>query len=35
MFKMDKIKVEISGITPLLIHNGRLANPLDTVYKKR
>jgi hypothetical protein len=26
--------VEIEGITPLLIHNGRTANPLDELTKK-
>ena len=30
----DKIKVSITGVTPLIIHNGRTANPLDPYAKK-
>lgn len=29
MFNLDKIYVSIKGVTPLIIHNGRLGNPLD------
>jgi hypothetical protein len=31
---VDKIKVNITGVTPLLLHNGRTANPLDPYCKK-
>ena len=31
---MKTIKVEIKGMTPLLLHNPRLANPLDPESKK-
>ena len=32
--QIDKMEVEIVGVTPLLLHNGRTANPLD-IYSKR
>jgi len=32
--ELDLMKVEITGITPLLLHNGRTANPLDPYSKK-
>lgn len=31
---VDTMKVEIVGITPMIIHNGRGANPLDPYAKK-
>lgn len=31
---IDTIKTEIVGITPMIIHNGRTANPLDPYSKK-
>ena len=31
---MKTIKVRIEGMTPLLLHNPRLANPLDPESKK-
>lgn len=34
MSQVDKMQVSIQGITPLLLHNGQTANPLN-VYAKR
>lgn len=34
MYNEWKIKVHISGVTPMLIHNGRTASPLDFYSKK-
>lgn len=31
---IDTMSVEISGITPMILHNGRTANPLDSYAKK-
>lgn len=31
---VDTIQAEIMGLTPLLLHNGRTANPLDAYAKK-
>lgn len=31
---METIKVRITGLSPILMHNGRLANPLDEASKK-
>lgn len=30
----DSIKFRIQGVTPTIVHNGRLANPLDPIVKK-
>lgn len=32
--KMEQMTIEVEGVTPLLIHNGRTSNPLDP-YSKR
>lgn len=34
MLEIDKIQVKIVGVTPLLIHNGQCANPLNPHSKK-
>ena len=34
MLPVDRMKVKVKGVSPLLIHNGRCANPLDP-YAKR
>ena len=31
---IDTMKAEITGITPMILHNGRTANPLDPYAKK-
>lgn len=31
---IDEMKVEIMGLTPMILHNGRTANPLDPFSKK-
>lgn len=32
--QIDTMKIEVVGLTPMLIHNGRTANPLDPYAKK-